>query len=281
MGDTAMATLQTRPRDWFKPDPTQPRKTFDADEIDRLGEDMLARGVLVPLLAKAEGDHGIIIDGWRRWLAAGRKGIKELPVIITEKALTVMEIRGIQIATAIHRADLSGHDKWMACTELMSMNPEWKLTDLAKFLHLSASTITKLLSPSTCSVAWQQALANGRVGIGDCYAASGLPEAEQTALLALKLAGASRDDIVHAGRKSRNGNTPAVKVTRMRLQLPQSGVRIVASGEGLSLDDLIESLGEAQKEAKKAREQGLDARTFQAVMKDKSKKGSGLTTSAT
>ena len=40
---------------------------------------------------------------------------------------------------------------------------------------------------------------------------------------------------------------------------------IVASGEGLTLDDLIESLGEAQREAKKAREQGLDARTFQAV----------------
>ena len=40
----------------------------------------------------------------------------------------------------------------------------------------------------------------------------------------------------------------------------------------MSLDDLIESLGEAQKEAKKAREQGLDAKTFQAVMKEKSKK---------
>ena len=52
-----------------------------------------------------------------------------------------------------------------------------------------------------------------------------------------------------------------------------SGVCIVASGEGLSLDDLIEGLGEAQREAKKAREQGLDAKTFQAVLKDKSKKG--------
>jgi ParB family chromosome partitioning protein len=49
-------------------------------------------------------------------------------------------------------------------------------------------------------------------------------------------------------------------------------VCIVASGNGLSLDDLIESLGEAQKEAKKARDQGLDAKTFQAVLRDKSKK---------
>ena len=111
------------------------------------------------------------------------------------------------------------------------------------------------------------------VGIGDCYAASGLPEAEQAGFLTLKLSGASRDAIVHAGRKSRSGNTPSVKVTRVKCQLP-SGVCIVASGQGLSLDDLIESLGEAQKEAKKAREQGLDAKTFQSVMRDKSKKRS-------
>ena len=64
-----------------------------------------------------------------------------------------------------------------------------------------------------------------------------------------------------------------MKVTRLKCQLP-SGVCIVASGQELSLDDLIESLGEAQKEARKAREQGLDAKTFQSVMKDKSKKRS-------
>ena len=172
------------------------------------------------------------------------------------------------------RSDLTDNEKWLTCKELRDANPQWQLQDLATHLHLSPGTITKLFSPAKCSVAWQQALAAGRVSIGDCYAASGLPEAEQAALLALKLSGASRDDIVHAGRKSRNGNTPSVKVTRMRLQLPQSGVCIVASGAGLSLDDLIESLGEAQREAKKARDQGLDARTFQAVMKDKSKKGS-------
>lgn len=52
-----------------------------------------------------------------------------------------------------------------------------------------------------------------------------------------------------------------------------SGVSIVASGPELSLDDLIEALGEAQKEAKKAREHGYTAKTFAAAMKDKSKVG--------
>ena len=53
-----------------------------------------------------------------------------------------------------------------------------------------------------------------------------------------------------------------------------SGISITAIGETLSLDDLIESLGQAQAAAKKAREQGLDAKTFAAVMKDRSKKRS-------
>ena len=267
-----MPTLQTRPRDWFKPDPKQPRTSYDEDEVMRLGDDMLARGVLVPLLARPEGNHGIIIDGWRRWLAAGKKGIVELPVIITDKTQTDMEVRGIQIATAIHRADLTGFEKWMACKELLSLNPEWQLADLAKFLHLGASTITKLMSPSKCTRAWQDALANAQVGIGDCYAAAGLPEAEQAALLTMKLSGASRDDLAQAGRKHRNGNKPSIKLTRVKCILPSSGVSIIASGAELSLDDLIESLSEAQKEAKRARDNGGDIKSFQSLMAAKSKK---------
>ena len=267
-----MASLQTRPRDWFKPDPKQPRTSYDEDEVNRLGDDMLARGVLVPLLARLEGNHGIIIDGWRRWLAAGKKGIAELPVIITDKAQTDMEVRGIQIATAIHRADLTGYEKWMACNELLSINLEWKLADLAKFLHLGAPAISKLMSPSKTTKAWQEALEAGRVTISDCYAASGLPEAEQAALLAMKLSGASRDDLTQAGRKHRNGTKPLIKLTRVKCILPSSGVSIIASGAELSLDAFIDSLAEAQKEAKRSRDSGGDIKSFQSLMNAKSKK---------
>lgn len=263
-----MKTVEMRLREWFKPDPNQPRKKTVAEELDRLGDDMLARGVLSPLLARLEGDHGIIIDGWRRWLAAMRKGIKELPVIITDKALTATEIRGIQIATSIHRADLSGHEKAMACIELRTMNPEWQLQDLADFLHQSPPTITKLLSVQKCSPAWQQALAAGRVTVGDCYAASSLPEAEMAALLALKLSGATRDDIVHAARKSRSGNAPAVKLSRVKIAMPEA--TLVISGKEMSMSGVVELLTETLKEARKAAET-FDVKTWQRMMKDKAR----------
>ena len=258
-----MSTMQMKPVGFFKADPKNPRTSADETDLDRLGDDMLARGVLVPLLAKPDGT---IIDGWRRWLAARRKGIKELPVIITDKPEA--EIKGIQLATVFHRADLTSHEKWLACAELMCMNPGWQLKDLAEFLHLGAPAITKLLSPGKCSVAWQQALAAGRVGISDCYAASSLPEADQAALLALKLSGASRDAIVQAGRKSRNGSTPAVKLSRVKIAMPQATV--VLSGKELSMSEVVELLAETLKEARKAADQ-FDVKTWQSMMKDKAK----------
>jgi ParB/RepB/Spo0J family partition protein len=258
-----MATMQMKPVGFFKADPKNPRTSADEKDLDHLGDDMLARGVLVPLLAKPDGT---IIDGWRRWLAAGRKGIKELPVIITDKP--EHEIKGIQLATVFHRADLTGHEKWLACAELMGMNPGWQLKDLAEFLHLGAPAITKLLSPGKCSVAWQQALAAGRVGISDCYAASSLPEADQAALLALKMSGASRDEIVHAGRKSRSVSAPAVKLSRVKIAMPQATV--VISGKELSMAEVVDLLAETLKEARKAADQ-FDVKTWQSMMKDKAK----------
>ena len=87
-----------QPLSWFHPDPDNPRKDFDPVELDRLGDDMVARGVLVAVLAKPEGT---IIDGERRRRAAKMKGIKELPVIVTDRP--EREIRGIQLATGSTR----------------------------------------------------------------------------------------------------------------------------------------------------------------------------------
>ncbi len=246
----------------------QARQTFDESDLLGLADSLMA-GQLQPIGVLS--DYTLIWGERRLRAALLKKEITHLLAVVFDREVSESEFLLMRATENFQRADLTDNERWLTCKELREVNPEWQLQDLAARLHLSPGTITKLLSPAKCTVAWQEALAAGRVGIGDCYAASGQPEAEQAALLTLKLSGASRDAIVHAGRKSRSGNTPSVKVTRVKCQLP-SGVCIVASGRGLSLDDLIESLGEAQKEAKKARDQGLDARTFQAVLKDKSKK---------
>jgi ParB/RepB/Spo0J family partition protein len=262
----ARSKAVNKPLSWFKADPNQPRKFFKESDLLFLGGAMKSIGQLQPVVAKPDGT---ILCGERRWRAAQLVGMAELSVIIAEKPLSDSEVRVIQLTENLHRADLSGHEKWLACAELLGMNTDWQLKDLAEHLKLDPSMVTRLLSPSKCIAAWQDALKDGKVGISDCYAASRLPESEQAGLLALKLSGATRDQIEQQARKKRNG-TPAVRVSRIKCPLP-SGSVIQVSGTEISLDDMIEAIVELLKEAKRASEQGLDAKTFERVCKDKAK----------
>ena len=261
-----MPQLLTKPLSWFHRDPGQPRKSFDETADRALGESMLSVGQIEPAGAKPDGT---LLWGGRRLRAAELVGIKELSVIITDKPLSDSEIRIIQITENLHRADLSGYEKWQAGAVLMQMNPNWQMKDLADHLKLDPSMVTRLLSPSKCIVPVQEALKAGRLGISDCYAISKLPESEQAELLARKLDGASRDQIERQVRKQRNG-TPAVRMGRIKCPLP-SGAVVQVSGNEISLDDMIEALADLLKEAKKASEEGLDCRTFERVCKDKAK----------
>jgi ParB family chromosome partitioning protein len=248
----------------LRADPNNPRKSVDDAEIDRLGDDLLARGVLVPLVARPDGT---LIDGWRRWLAAQRKGIKELPVIITDKPDA--EIPGIRLATVFHKVDLTVSEKWLALDELKRTHPHWQLKDLAEFLHIDGSMVTRLLSPSKCIPAWQEALKENKVGISDCYAASKLPEKDQAELLAMKLAGASRDAIEQAGRKKRTAEKPTVRLSRVKIAMP-NGACVVVSGNALGMAEVVELLAETLKEARRVADQ-YDVKTWQHMMRDKAK----------
>lgn len=260
-------TVTKKPLSWFKIH-RQAWRTFDEEKLRRLGESLKARQ-LHPVLAQPDGT---LIAGERRLRAAQLVGLKELEVKIADRQLSDSEVKLWQLTENMQREDWSGYQKWMVCTEILTMNTNWGGKELAEHLHLDPSTITRLLSPSKCIGPVQDALKESKIGISDCYAISKAPAAEQPELLHMKLAGASRDALESAGRKSRNGVKPAVRVGSVRCILP-SGVKIVVSGAAISLDTLIESLGEAAKQARKARDQGLDAKTFQAVMRDMAKAG--------
>ena len=263
-----MATLAQKPITWFRTDPNQPRKHFDEADLRLLGESMRKKQ-LQPVLALPDGT---LIAGERRYRAAKLVGLPTLEVKIADEQLTPAQIKVWQLVENMQRADLTGYEKWLGCAELLDMNTNWQLKDLAEHLHLDPSMVTRLLSPSKCIPAVQDALKLGKIGISDCYVISKLSDDEQAGLLALKLSGASRDQIEAAGKKARNGGRETVRVQRVKCVLP-SGVSVVVSGEGVSLDESIEALGEAIKEMKRARELGYTAKTFAAAMKDKSAKG--------
>lgn len=262
-----MPKLETKPLAWFKIAP-QARREFDETKLLELGAALKDRQ-LQAVLAKPDGT---LIAGERRYRAAKLVGLPTLDVVITEEPLTDTQVKVIQLTENLHRADLHDSEKWRACQELLQINPGWGNKDLAAHLKLGESTITKYLAPSRCIPEVQQALVAGQIGITAAYEISRVAADQQAELLRLKLSGTSRDGLAEHVRKQKREATPQVRVKRIACPLP-SGVGIVVTGEELSLDDLIEALGVAQKEAKKAREDGLDAKTFSAVMKDKARKG--------
>jgi ParB/RepB/Spo0J family partition protein len=62
--------------------PTNPRKTFDEEKLEELAESIRSKGVLSPLLARRVNGHFEIVYGTRRYRAAQRAGLEEVPVRI-------------------------------------------------------------------------------------------------------------------------------------------------------------------------------------------------------
>jgi hypothetical protein len=259
------------PLEQFKTDPRELARHDDPEKIRLHGEDMRARG---QLQAVGATEDGRMIFGHGRWLAAKAVGIKTLETKVFPATLTDTQFRLIRAAENLQRKELTGFERWILCSELMGGNPTWALKDLAQNMSIDQSMVTRLLSPSRCTEQWQQALKEGKVGISDCYVASKLVPEEQAGLLALKLSGASRDQIEQAARKTRNGNgQPAQKATRMKCAVPGRKLVIQFNAqEPFSLDMVIDATQELIKEMRKSAERGLDPQTFARVCKDLSKK---------
>ena len=256
---------ETRPLDWFETDERELARHDDTEKIRLRGNDMLANG---QLQAVGATEDGRMIFGHGRWLSAKAIGIKTLEVKLFAASLSQTEFKLIRAAENLHRKELTFHQKWRIAAELMIENPTWNQKSLAEHLHLSEGMIVKLLSPSKLSGEWQEALKVGKVGISDCYAASKLAAADQDALLAMKLSGVSRDALERQVRKTRSGNTPVVRASKIKCPLA-SGINITVSGNEMTLDEMIDALVEASKEARKARDLGLHAKTFEASMRDR------------
>ena len=69
------------------PNKYQPRKNFDEDNLEDLSNSIKERGVIQPIIVRrsiTEGSKYEIIAGERRWLAARKAGLHDIPVVVTE-----------------------------------------------------------------------------------------------------------------------------------------------------------------------------------------------------
>jgi ParB family chromosome partitioning protein len=96
------------PIDRLAPSPLQPRRVFDEAGLDELAESLRARGVLQPLLARPSPSHEghfEIVAGERRWRAAQRAGLHEVPVLARD--LDDRETLEVALVENLQRQDLN------------------------------------------------------------------------------------------------------------------------------------------------------------------------------
>jgi ParB family chromosome partitioning protein len=111
--------LRHIPIELVHPNPNNPRHHFDDEAIEELSISIRAKGLLQPLMVRQrETGHYEIVAGERRWRAAQRAGIHEVPAIIRE--LSDGEALEIALIENIQRADLNPLEEARGYAQLMS-----------------------------------------------------------------------------------------------------------------------------------------------------------------
>jgi ParB family chromosome partitioning protein len=123
----------------------QPRKKFDEENLQDLTNSIKERGIIQPIIVRKSADQNSkyeIIAGERRWLAAQRAGLHEVPVVITD----IDDLKSLEFAIIenVQRNDLSALEEargYQRLIEEFSYDQE----KVAKFIGKSRSHITNFL----------------------------------------------------------------------------------------------------------------------------------------
>ena len=127
------------------PNKYQPRKNFDEDSLNDLTNSIRERGVIQPIIVRKSLDDKSkyeIIAGERRWLAASRAGLHEIPVVLTE----VDDLKSLEFAIVenVQRNDLNPLEEAQGYKRLID-EFSYDQDKVSKFIGKSRSYITNSL----------------------------------------------------------------------------------------------------------------------------------------
>ena len=152
------------------PNPNQPRKSFQEDKLIELANSIKTKGIVQPLIVrkkKGTKESFEIVAGERRWRAAQRAQIHELPVIIKE--FTDIEVLEIAIIENVQRADLNPIEEALGYKNLME-NFDHTQDGLSKEIGKSRSHIANLLRLLNLPLTVQELLISGQLTAGHARA---------------------------------------------------------------------------------------------------------------
>ncbi len=163
----ADATFQTVAVASIHPNQYQPREHFDEENLDALTNSVRELGVLQPLLVRRDGDRYELIAGERRWRAAKRAGLQDVPVIVRNADDT--ESLEQALVENLHRQDLNAIEEAVAYQQLID---DFSFTQqkIAKRVGKSRSAVANTLRLLALPTGVQRLVSEGRLSAGHARA---------------------------------------------------------------------------------------------------------------
>lgn len=169
------------PIDLILPNPDQPRRTFSEDALAELTRSIAEKGILQPLILRKDPnrpDHYQIVAGERRWRAAQRASLHDVPAIVRE--LDDFEVLEIAIIENIQRADLNALEEAQGYKQLIDRFGHTQ-EQLAKALGKSRSHIANHMRLLTLPEGVQDLLSQGKLTAGHARTLIGRDDAQSLA----------------------------------------------------------------------------------------------------
>lgn len=166
----------------------QPRKYFDDDAITELAHSIQTHGMLQPIVVRPIGEQRWqIVAGERRWRAAKRIGLTEVPVIIRD--MSEAEASQLALIENLQRENLNPIEEAQGYQALMQ---QFHMTqeEVAKTVGRSRSAVANALRLLNLPAAVQDALEKGKLTVGHAKALAAIRSEE----LMLSLAARAADD---------------------------------------------------------------------------------------
>jgi ParB family chromosome partitioning protein len=159
------------------PCPFQPRRNFDNASLNELSESLKTHGVLQPLLVRphpSKQGHFEIVAGERRWRAAQKAKLHEMPVVVRE--LTDREVLEIGLIENLQRENLQPLEEAETYRRLIEEH-DYLQEDLAQVIGKSRSHIANMMRLMTLPDGVKAHLMTGKMTAGHARALIGLTQA--------------------------------------------------------------------------------------------------------
>jgi len=186
----------------IEPNPGQPRRHFDSAALDELAASIGERGLIQPIVVRPSPTSSAyqIVAGERRWRAAQRAQLHEIPVIVRQ--LSDADTLELAIVENIQRQDLNAIEEAQAYQRLIRDFGHTQEV-LGKLVSKSRSHIANLLRLLDLARPVRDMVADGRLSMGHARALITAPNAEALAedVLRRDLSVRDTEKLVSAGKK--------------------------------------------------------------------------------